>query len=212
IPIYEEYQLRRFSFLEGAKKSFKTGTEQRIIDFIKEELHTSIDQIGLMDRSLQVLVYGYKDHLDANLQMVYDHRQNYDYAVTKVNKRLTRVIDNHQKEAQRIFPHYFERYKTDGVEHTMYIGESITPGAGYRDLYLQNLKLWQLETICAMETAFYDLKPELEVDLDVTSILLVHSSPQSIKFRMDEKHFDVDGTYEARQEEIKKRIHKSLIK
>lgn len=212
IPIYEEYQFRVFSFLEEVKKSFKTGTEQRIIDFIKEEIHPSIDQISHMDPSLNVLVDSYRDHLDTNLQMVYDHRQNYDDAVSLVNKRLTRVIDEHQKEAQRIFPHYFERYKTDGVEHTMYIGESITPGAGYRDLYLQNLKLWQLETICAMENAFYELKPELEVDFDVTSMVLVHSSPLSIKFRMDEKHFDVDGTYNARYEVIKKRIDKSLIK
>src|SRR5690606_29234499 len=212
IPIYEEYQFRVFSFLEEVKRSFMTGTEQRIIDFIKEEVHPSLDQISLMDPSLDILVSSYRDHLDTNLQMVYDHRQNYDDAVTAVNKRLTRVIDEHQKEAQRIFPHYFERYKTDGVEHTMYIGESITPGSGYRDLYLQNLKLWQLETICAMENAFYELKPNLEVDFDVTSMVLVHSSPLSIKFRMDEKHFDVDGTYNARYEVIKKRIDKSLIK
>lgn len=212
IPIYEEYQFRVFSFLEEVKRSFMTGTEQRIIDFIKEEVHPSLDQISLMDPSLDILVSSYRDHLDTNLQMVYDHRQNYDDAVTAVNKRLTRVIDEHQKEAQRIFPHYFERYKTDGVEHTMYIGESITPGAGYRDLYLQNLKLWQLETLCAMENAFYELKPDLEVDFDVTSMVLVHSSPLSIKFRMDEKHFDVDGTYNARYEVIKKRIDKSLIK
>lgn len=212
IPIYEEYQFRVFSFLEEVKKSFKTGTEQRIIDFIKEEIHPSLDQIALIDPSLDVLINSYRDHLDTNLQMVYEYRQDYDDAVTLVNKRLTRVIDQHQKEAQRIFPHYFERYKTDGVEHTMYIGESITPGGGYRDLYLQNLKLWQLETICAMENAFYELKPELEVDFDVTSMVLVHSSPLSIKFRMDEKHFDVDGTYNARYEVIKKRIDKSLIK
>ncbi|EKF55544.1 hypothetical protein I215_06277 [Galbibacter marinus] len=212
IPIYEEYQFRVFNFLEEVKKSFKTGTEQRIIDFINEEIHPSLDQIALMDPSLDVLVSGYRDHLDTNLQMVYDHRQNYDDAVTAVNKRLTRVIDQHQKDAQLMFPHYFERYKTDGVEHTMYIGESITPGAGYSDLYLQNLKLWQLETICAMENAFYELKPELEVDFEVTSMVLVHSSPLSIKFRMDEKHFDVDGTYNARYEVIKKRIDKSLIK
>lgn len=212
IPIYEEYQFRIFSFLEEVKKSFKTGTEQRIIDFIKEEIHPSVDQIAVMDPSLDTLVTNYKDHLDPTLQMVYDHRQNYDDAVTAVNKRLTRIIDNHQKEAQRIFPHYFERYKTDGVEHTMYIGESITPGAGYRDLYLQNLKLWQLEAMCAMENAFYELKSELEVDFEVTSLVLVHSSPLSIKFRMDEKHFDVDGTYNARYEVIKKRIDKSLIK
>src|SRR5690606_5852849 len=80
IPIYEEYQFRVFSFLEEVKRSFMTGTEQRIIDFIKEEVHPSLDQISLMDPSLDILVSSYRDHLDTNLQMVYDHRQNYDDA------------------------------------------------------------------------------------------------------------------------------------
>jgi hypothetical protein len=33
-----------------------------------------------------------------------------------------------------------------------------------------------------------------------------------IRFRMDEKRFDVDGTYNARYEVIKKRIDKSFVK
>src|SRR5690606_2517275 len=105
IPIYEEYQFRVFSFLEEVKRSFMTGTEQRIIDFIKEEVHPSLDQISLMDPSLDILVSSYRDHFDTNLQMVYDHRQNYYDAVTAVNKRLTRVIYEPQQEGQQIFAH-----------------------------------------------------------------------------------------------------------
>ncbi len=37
------------------------------------------------------------------------------------------------------------------------------------------------------------------------------SSPLSIRFRMDEKRFDVDGSYNARYEVIKKRIDKAFI-
>jgi len=49
-------------------------------------------------------------------------------------------------------------------------------------------------------------------DLRVASLILVHSNPLSIKFRMDEKQFDVDGAYNIRYEIIKKRIDKAHIK
>ena len=32
-----------------------------------------------------------------------------------------------QLDAQQIYPHYYERFKTDGVEHNLYIGASISP-------------------------------------------------------------------------------------
>ena len=34
----------------------------------------------------------------------------------------------------------------------------------------------------------------------------------TISFRMDEKQFDVDGTYNARYEIVKKRVDKAYIK
>jgi hypothetical protein len=52
----------------------------------------------------------------------------------------------------------------------------------------------------------------LPFPLQVTSLILVYSQPLSIRFRMDEKRFDVDGSYNARFEIIKKRIDKAFIK
>jgi hypothetical protein len=63
-----------------------------------------------------------------------------------------------------------------------------------------------------MENEHYTLKPELSVPLDTASLILVHNTSLSIRFRMDEKQFDVDGTYNARYEVVKKRIDKSFIK
>jgi hypothetical protein len=48
--------------------------------------------------------------------------------------------------------------------------------------------------------------------LDVASMILVFNQPLSIRFRMDEKQFDVDGTYNARYEVLKKRVDKAFIK
>lgn len=63
-----------------------------------------------------------------------------------------------------------------------------------------------------MEIEQYRLKDILPYHLGVTSLMLVFSSPIAIRFRMDEKHFDIDGAYNIRYEVIKKRIDKAYIK
>ena len=94
----------------------------------------------------------------------------------------------------------------------MYIGQSITKQHKYDSLYLYNLRLWQLQTTYEMENVAYNLRKNLDYDLRVASLILVHSNPLSIEFRMDEKQFDVDGAYNIRYEIIKKRIDKAHLK
>ena len=111
-----------------------------------------------------------------------------------------------------MFPHYFERYKTDGVDYNMYIGQSLINNKKYDAIYLYNLRLWQLQMMCEIENVAYNLKNQLDHPLEVASLILVHSTPLTIKFRMDEKRFDVDGAYNIRYEILKKRIDKAHIK
>merc|ERR1711916_178200 len=120
--------------------------------------------------------------------------------------------DHQQKTAQEMFPHYFERYKTDGVEFNMYIGQSITNEKTYNEVYLYNLRLWQLQVLYGMENIAFAEREHLAEDLRIASLLLVHSNAMAIKFRMDEKQFDVDGAYNIRYEIIKKRIDKAFIR
>jgi hypothetical protein len=56
------------------------------------------------------------------------------------------------------------------------------------------------------------LKPSLKTPLEITQLILVHDTPISIRFRPDERQFDVDGAYDIRYEIIKKRIDKAFIK
>jgi hypothetical protein len=63
-----------------------------------------------------------------------------------------------------------------------------------------------------MERDFYNLKETLPVSLSVASMILVFGGSLSLRFRMDEKRFDVDGTYNARYEVVKKRVDKAYIK
>ncbi|WP_299486602.1 GAF domain-containing protein [uncultured Allomuricauda sp.] len=212
LPIYEELMFRVNTYLEEVKEALYTHTEQAIFDFVKEEIAPVFKHLKGENEEISMLVDAYEDQIDESTESYYDHRRNYDNSVMEANMELAALLDKKQVDAQEMFPHYFERYKTDGVEHNMYIGSSIANDRNFDELYLSNLRLWQLQVMCDMENKYYALKPKLPVKLDVASLILVYSTSLAIRFRMDEKRFDVDGTYNARYEIIKKRIDKSYIK
>lgn len=210
--IYEELAFRVNNLLEEIEETLNTNSEQAIFDFVKEEVLPVFEHLKNLDGRLKKMVLSYEEMIDSTTESHYNHRRKYDDSVMAINKKLAAVIDRKQEDAQAMFPHYFERYKTDGVEHNMYIGQSIAGALPFNTLYLSNLRLWQLQVMCEMENTHYGLKSKLPIALDVASLLLVYSTSLSIRFRMDEKRFDVDGTYNARYEVIKKRIDKSYIK
>lgn len=199
------------SYTNELDTSLKADTEQQIQNYIESEIHPILKNTS-MDMEHEKAKQNYFESLDEKTGMFYHSRKKFDNTMSIINKKLAVILDQKQVEAQQIYPHYYERFKTDGVEHNLYIGESISPLKPFDNLYLNNLRLWQLQTLCEMELKHHQLKAALPYELDVTSLILVFSSPISIRFRMDEKRFDVDGTYNARYEVVKKRIDKATIK
>jgi len=212
LPIYEELVFRVDNHIDDIKETLHTNSEQSIFKFVQDEILPVFEHLKKSNKILVEEIVAYESQIDMGTDSYYDHRRNYDESVMRINERLASVIDNRQEEAQAMFPHYFERYKTDGVEHNMYIGDSIVSDDSFDPIYINNLRLWQLQVMCEMENVHYNLKPELPLPLDVASLILVYNTSLSIRFRMDEKRFDVDGTYNARYEIIKKRIDKSFVK
>lgn len=189
----------------------KTDTEQQIQNFIEVEIHPILSSIQ-NENKFSKKINTYFASLDEKTGMFYQARKDFDHTLSVINKKLAAVLDEKQQNAQQIYPHYYERFKTDGVEHNLYLGESIVPSIPYDKMYLNNLRLWQLQTLCEMELEHHRIKDTLPYTLDVTSLILVFSTPISIRFRMDEKRFDIDGSYNARYEVVKKRIDKANIK
>lgn len=212
LPIYKELMFRVSTYLKDVKSGLNAGDEINILDFLKREIYPIFGHIRVLSPSLHEKVDVYMDRLDDDLEVVYEKRKEYEDSVTLLNEKLASFIDKKQKEAQKMYPHYFERYVTDGVEFNMYIGQSITKEDSFDDIYLFNLRLWQLQTICEMENIAYNQLQNMNHELRVASLILIHNNPMAIKFRMDEKQFDVDGAYNIRYEIIKKRIDKAFIK
>ncbi|WP_028890281.1 hypothetical protein [Tenacibaculum ovolyticum] len=211
LPIYDELMFRVNEYLKEVFNGLKAGDEIGILDFLKRDIYPVFTHIKEINAPLATLVNTYMSRLDTKLHVVYEKRKAYEQSVTLLNDELSNFIDCRQEDAQAMFPHYFERYKTDGVEYNMYIGKSLTKEKKFDKLFLYNLRLWQLQIMCEMENVANTARKSMNHDLRVASLILVHSNPLSIKFRMDEKQFDVDGAYNIRYEIIKKRIDKAHI-
>lgn len=212
LPVYDEYLYRIDTFVTAISDGLQVDSERGILNFLNHDIHPLFDHLKKDQGIITSLIEEYNELIEDAMGLIYKFRKNYDDSVMMINKHMASVLDKKQEEAQRMYPHFFERFKTDGVEHNMYIGESITRENSFNKIYLYNLRLWQLQAMCEMENAHYELSKELPHPLDVASMILVFNTSLSVRFRMDEKRFDVDGTYNARYEVVKKRVDKAYIK
>ncbi|NJX15249.1 GAF domain-containing protein [Tamlana crocina] len=212
LPIYEEILFQVNNYTKELKTNFKVDSEHNIVAFLRKDIEPLFQFQLKKENRLKEEIEDYFGKIDSDLNLIYYYRKNYDDTIMLINKNMAAVLDEKQKDAQAMYPHYFERYKTDGVEHNMYIGEAITKADSFNPIYLYNLRLWQLQVMCEMENEYYGNQHLYPINLDVASMILVFNQPLSIRFRMDEKQFDVDGTYNARYEVVKKRVDKAFVK
>ncbi|MFT4697425.1 MAG: hypothetical protein ACI9SJ_000548 [Flavobacteriaceae bacterium] len=212
LPIYDHIEYRINDFLNQIDQTLLVDSERQVVIFIEKEILPLFKHLSKKSENLKETIGNFCSLTDSKSGFTYKFRKLYDDTVTMINKNMAGLLDTKQVEAQQMYPHYYERFKTDGVEHNLYIGESITKDESFNEIYLYNLRLWQLQVMCEMENEFYQLKNELPVLLDVASMILAFNNPLSLRFRMDEKRFDVDGAYNASYEVVKKRIDKSCIK
>ncbi|MFP3598479.1 GAF domain-containing protein [Chryseobacterium sp. SIMBA_029] len=210
----EKYLLALEIFENELNKEIKADTEQRFQRLLRDEIHPFL-QGKLEVQSSEEVKEKIKDYflqLFIQTDLFYANRKNLDDSITLVNRKLADMLDESQVKAQQIYPHYYERFKSDGVEHNLFIGQNIAPDVPYSSKVASQLRYWQLKTICKMESEFQDFKKDLPISLDIASLIFVYNEKIDIRFRMDEKRFDVDGAYNSYYEIVKKRLDKSHVK
>ncbi|MFN1217104.1 GAF domain-containing protein [Chryseobacterium kwangjuense] len=210
----EKYLLALEVFENELNNEIKADTEQRLQRLLREEIHPFLQgKLELKtDREIKNKIKDYFLQVFTQTDLFYANRKSLDDSITLLNRKLADMLDESQVKAQQIFPHYFERFKSDGVEHNLYIGHNIAPDLHYTSKEVHKLRYWQLKTICNMEREFQSFKRDLPIQLDIASLIFVYNEKIDIRFRMDEKRFDVDGAYNSYYEIIKKRLDKAHVK
>lgn len=211
-PLLDETSFKLQKYTHSVSNILFADEEIAILHFLKVELINLFKHLQSILPSLNKEINRYFTAIDSPVEMVYHHRREYEDSITTINNAVARFIDREQEAAQKIFPHYFERFVTDGVDFNIYIGQSISPDKKFDFFYLKNLKIWQLSTLAKAARLTHRLEKELPLRLQTSQLILAHSHPISISFRTAERKFDVDGAYNIRYEIIKKRIDKVHVK
>lgn len=212
LPIFDALAYKIDKNIREVERGLNSGDEVAKLDFIRHEIEPVFNHIESFGPELGKRIKAYKAALDPNLTTLYRKRKDYEEAVTLINETVSSYLEKQEEKAQEFFPHYFEKLKTDGVDHTIYIGASMVEDGEFDLLYLKNLRLWQLLVMCGVARRSEEIQDELKVPLKTTHLILVQNTPLSIRFRPDERRFDVDGAYDIRHEILKKRIDKAMIK
>lgn len=210
----EKYLLALDIFENELNNEIKADTEQRLQRLLRDEIHPYL-QGKLEVKSSEEVKEKIKEYFSkvfSQNHLFYSHRRSLDESITLVNRKLADMLDESQVKAQQLFPHYYERFKSDGVEHNLFIGQNIAPDLQYTSKVVHKLRYWQLKTICNMEQEFQSFKKDLSIPLDIASLIFVYNEKVDIRFRMDEKRFDIDGAYNSYYEIIKKRLDKAHVK
>ncbi len=178
--------------------------ENNISDFLLEFRNGNPWAIAIMDE--------YFNAIDEKKGAAFQNRRQLERSMSTVIGAVNNYLDKMQEEIQQAFPCYFEKFRTDGVEYDIYIGQSIAPDRPFSDIYLKNLRLMQLSSMASVVKLTAKTAEDLPVAVETTQLIFIHSQPIDIKFRKDEKRFDVEGTYNIRYQIVKKRIDKVMIK
>ena len=211
-PLLQEIQFKIDKHISAASDVLLSDEETIIHDFLQNQVASIFKHLKGTAPGIQKDIDAYFAALDKNIGMIYHHRKEFEESIAKINEQVSRFVDREQVSVQQIFPHYFERYVTDGVEFNIYIGQTLSPRKKFDELYLRNMRMWQLTTLAKASRLTNELCKQLSHPMKTTQLILAHSTPISISFRADERKFDVDGAGNIRYEIIKKRIDKVRIK
>ncbi|HKG07609.1 MAG TPA: hypothetical protein VKB19_14160, partial [Pedobacter sp.] len=180
-------------------------------DYLQRQIPSALNTLRDNHPQLSAIVDEYFK-LTAAESKVFENRERYEKSMQMINLAVTRHLDDFNAELQAVYPNYFEKFRTDGVEFDIYLGQSIAPKKPFTDSLLSSFRLKQLRVLAEIAQTTNNLGPYFSLPLETTQLIFVYDKPIDVSFRTDEQRFDVEGSYNIRYQMVKKRIDKAHIK
>lgn len=212
IGILEEMIFTCNKLIERLKLESMDRIQSRVMDFLEREVNDVLAHFKELSPEAFKLISEYEAAVDPHTGKAFMNRRELEQSIQLINSSINGYLEFFNLEIQNSYPSYFEKFRTDGVEYDIYIGQSIAPHKPFNPLYLKNIRLWQLTSMAAIAGITKNLMPQMKVPLETTQLIFVNGNTIDISFRTDERRFDVEGSYNIRYEIIKKRIDKITLK
>ncbi|MDB5193754.1 MAG: hypothetical protein JWQ96_3317, partial [Segetibacter sp.] len=212
LPFIDSLVYKCNKLLDLLSNDLSNENELKVREFLEEEVILFLNSVKTRLPQFAVEVEDYLEKTDPKTGEFHHYHNSYETSFQKINETITAYFQQEVEKQLKVYPFYYEKYRTDGIEYNMYLGQSIAPEIAFDPIYLKNLRLWQLSSMAHIALANHHMLETLLLPLQTTQLILVHSYPIDISFRKDERRFDVEGAYNIRYEMMKKRIDKVRIK
>ncbi len=194
-------------------EDFTSSNEESLLnEFLETEVYPFLSIIKASHPETKAIIDQYFAVIVPETGAAFLNRRQLEVSMQLINTEVSQYLEKAQQNLQTSYPCYFAKFRTDGVEYDIYIGQEIAPDKPFDLLYLKNIRLWQLTSMVDIARLSKGLINDMPRHLQTTQLVFVHSNPIDISFRNDERRFDVEGAYNIRYEVVKKRIDKVLIK
>ncbi len=200
------------NWMERTDAFISSSEEDSLNEFLEFEVYPVLKHVEKNHPSTKAIVDDYFESINPETGEAFENRRTLETSMQFINASVGEYLESAQEDLQKTFPFYFAKFRTDGVEYDIYIGQEIAPDITFDMLFLKNMRLWQLQSMVEIARLTNRLVDKMEKPLVTTQLIFIHSNPIDISFRNDERRFDVEGTYNIRYEVIKKRIDKVKIK
>lgn len=184
----------------------------KIIEFFRKDVQPFLAEARrLFPTKLEVIEH-YAKHFFTNRDTGEFYRNEFETSLRKINHLISKELDQFNSFIQGNYPSYFQKFRTDGIEYDIYIGESITPQETFSYEFINVFRRQQIISMARIALKASRAKGKLPIALETTQLIFINPHSIDISFREDERRFDVEGSLNIRYEIIKKRIDKIRIK
>ncbi|SEN08728.1 hypothetical protein SAMN05216436_11197 [bacterium A37T11] len=212
IALIEEIQFNCQLWLNRLVDEPMDQLQQNVRNFLDKEIPETLGYFKESNPQAAIIINRYEEDIHAQTGIAFAKRRALETSMAMVNQSVNNYLELLNAKIQQSYPCYFEKFRTDGVEYDIYIGQSITPHIPFNKLFLKNVQLWQLTSMASIAKITHSLLPHMPHPLETTQLIFVNTGDIDISFRVDERRFDVEGAYNIRYQVIKKRIDKVHLK
>jgi hypothetical protein len=140
LPILDHLAHRVQGHAAQVEVALRASDEVAIMGFLRGELEPLFNHLQTFGPPVLQRIDAYRRALDPTQGVVAVRRQALEASVSAISDEISAYVDVEEQAAQAMFPHYFEKQKTDGVDYTIYLGASLREDASFDPLYLRSLR------------------------------------------------------------------------
>ncbi|CAM3805338.1 GAF domain-containing protein [Sphingobacterium prati] len=184
----------------------------KIIEFFRKDVQPFLEAARREFSTKQAIIEHYAKHFFTNRETGEFYRNEFESSLWKINHIISKELNHFNSFIQGNYPSYFQKFRTDGIEYDIYIGESITPQQTFSKEFINIFRRQQIISMARIALKTHHAKQDLPIPLETTQLIFINPHSIDISFREDERRFDVEGSLNIRYEIIKKRIDKIRVK